>query len=148
MIDGRVATLELKTGASILPREEPKRFDSRLEERLYKQLARLAPNWEIIRESEPIDVRTQLIFPDFKIYPKADPSRWCLLEIVGFWTPEYVKTKVEALKSVETQRFVICVDEALGVMEAELPRNATIIPFRRTIDARIVHEKLKLLLEP
>jgi predicted nuclease of restriction endonuclease-like RecB superfamily len=51
---------------------------------------RAAPARTIIREPEPIAVGGHLIFPDFAIHSRSDPARRWLLEIVGFWTPEYL----------------------------------------------------------
>jgi predicted nuclease of restriction endonuclease-like RecB superfamily len=70
----------------------PRRYDSLLEERFAREFRRLAPAWDVIREPEPIAAAGTLIFPDFAVQRRSDPTRRWLLEIVGFfWTPDYVK---------------------------------------------------------
>jgi hypothetical protein len=56
-IRGRRAVVTLATGDPIFPSSEPRRFDSRLEERFARDFARLAPDWAIVREPEPIPPR-------------------------------------------------------------------------------------------
>jgi predicted nuclease of restriction endonuclease-like RecB superfamily len=59
-------------------------YDSRLEERFAREFRRVAPDWDLLREPEPIAAEGALIFPDFALQHRSDPSRRWLLEIVGF----------------------------------------------------------------
>ena len=65
IIDHRKFELRVKTGDPIFPAAKPKRFDSRLEERFAKHFMNAAPEWDLIREPEPIRTCGTLIFPIF-----------------------------------------------------------------------------------
>ena len=47
---GRSAIVTLASGDPIFPATEPRRFDSRVEERFARDFGRLAPEWTIVRE--------------------------------------------------------------------------------------------------
>lgn len=49
-----------------------------------------------IREPEPSDAGRHLFLPDFALHPRFDPGRRWFMEIVGFWTPEYLASKLRA----------------------------------------------------
>ena len=97
---GRRLTLQFGTGDPIFPSSAPRRYDSLLEERFAREFRRLAPAWDVIREPEPIAATGTLIFPDFAVQHRSNPTRRWLVEIVGFWTPDYVKRKLALYRSV------------------------------------------------
>jgi predicted nuclease of restriction endonuclease-like RecB superfamily len=63
LLEDRLADLHLATGDPIFPSAEPRRFDSQLEERFAQDFRKLAPDWDVLREPEPIPVGTRLVFP-------------------------------------------------------------------------------------
>lgn len=114
---------------------EPLRFDSQVEARFARELAREAPNWDVVREPAPIEVGGRLVFPDFALVHRRDPRRRFLLEIVGFWTTEYLTQKLAALRAVAGSRFIVCANEKLGVgREHHLP-GSRVLTYRRWVDA-------------
>jgi len=90
VLGGRHLTLELGTGDPIFPAGAPREYDSHVEERFAREFRRLAPDWDVVREPEPIAAHGTLIFPDFALQHRSNPARRWLLEIMGFWTPDYV----------------------------------------------------------
>ena len=94
ILEGHRLTLELVAGDPIFPAPAPRPYDSRLEERFARDFRRLAPEWDVVREPEPLAGNGTLIFPDFALEHRADPGRRWLVEIVGFWTPDYVARKL------------------------------------------------------
>jgi predicted nuclease of restriction endonuclease-like RecB superfamily len=130
----RTVMVTLATGDPIFPSPEPRRFDSQVEERFARDFGRAAPAWTIVREPEPIAVGGHLIFPDFAIHPRSDPARRWLLEIVGFWTPEYLAQKLQRLREARIPNLVLCIDEERNVGEGDLPDAAKVIRYRRRID--------------
>ena len=64
---GRLAQVTMESGDPIFPARAPAPFDSRLEERFAKDFARLAPDWDVIREPLPLQAGATLIFPDFLV---------------------------------------------------------------------------------
>lgn len=134
----RAASLVLATGAPIFPAREPRRFDSLLEERFARDFARAAPEWDVVREPEAIRAGRALVFPDFLLRHRRHPDRRFLLEIVGFWTPEYLERKLASLRSAGIANLILCIDEERNCAEAELPLGAAVVRFRRRIDPTAV----------
>jgi len=135
---GRRLTLQLGTGDPIFPSSAPRRYDSLLEERFAREFRRLAPAWDVIREPEPIAAIGTLIFPDFAVQHRSDQTRRWLLEIVGFWTPDYVKRKLALYRSARLSNLILCIDEGRNCAEADLPSGARVVRYRRRLDAAAV----------
>lgn len=98
--------VESKSTAPPLSRRdiEPVSFDSSAEQEFY---ARISPMCSIEREPEALVIEGRLFIPDFKI---GD----LYVEIVGFWTPEYLARKYEKLSSAKVP-FLVLVDERLAL---------------------------------
>lgn len=131
-------TVVVRSGDPIAPSREPLRYDSELEERFARDFARLAPDWGVIREPEPVPLGESLVFPDFALVSRQDPRRRWMLEIVGFWTPGYLARKLEHLRAMDAPRLVVCVDRDRACAAEELPAGARVVRFRRRIDPRDV----------
>ncbi len=132
---GRRLTLQLRTGDPIFPASAPRRYDSHLEERFAREFRRLAPAWDVLLEPEPITAGGTLIFPDFALQHRSDLGRRWLLEIVGFWTPDYVARKLALYRSARLSNLILCIDEGRNCAEADLPAGALVVRFRRRVDA-------------
>jgi hypothetical protein len=139
-VRGRRALVTLASGDPIFPSPEPRRFDSRVEERFARDFARLARDWAIVREPEPIDAGGHLFFPDFAVHPRLDPSRRWLVEIVGFWTPEYLASKLERLRRARVSNLVLCIDADRNLGDGDIPASASLVRYRRRVDAAKVLE--------
>ena len=73
-----------------------KEFDSILEEAFAARWAKLGTEWRLEREVDLVPVPGSAIIPDFRL---AHPDgRSVLLEIVGFWRPEYLRKKFALLR--------------------------------------------------
>jgi predicted nuclease of restriction endonuclease-like RecB superfamily len=134
---GRLATVSFETGDPIFPAAPPVPFDSRLEERFARDLARLAPDWDLVREPEPLRAAGTLIFPDFLLRHRLHPRRRVLIEIVGFWTPQYLAAKLEKLRQAEAV-CLLCIDEDRACALGDLPPSLPVLRFHRRIDAAAV----------
>jgi predicted nuclease of restriction endonuclease-like RecB superfamily len=133
-VDGQPRVVVLRSGDPIFPGEEPRRFDSKLEERFHADFSRAAPDWQLTREPEPLVAGDALIFPDFALFHRDRPARRFLLEIVGFWTAGYLEAKLRALRAARVDNLILCIDEQRNCASGRLPRNAVVIPYRRRID--------------
>ena len=111
VVEGRRLTLALGTGDPIFPADEPRRYDSQLEERFARDFRRIAPDWDVLREPEPVPVGDALIFPDFALHHRRDAGRRWLLEIVGFWTADYSARKLLQYRSAHLSNLILCIDE-------------------------------------
>jgi len=136
----RRLTLQLGTGDPIFPSSAPRRYDSLVEERFAREFRRLAPVWDVTREPAPIAAGGALIFPDFALRHRSVPSREWLLEIVGFWTPDYVARKLALYRSARLPNLILCIDEDRNCAEADLPSGARVVRYRRRVDtAAVLH---------
>src|SRR5665647_228770 len=72
-------------------------YDSAVEESFASQFQAVKSGWTLKREPEPVPAGTQVIIPDFS-FERAGVKVY--LEIVGFWTEEYLLRKIEKLKQV------------------------------------------------
>jgi hypothetical protein len=139
----RQATVRLASGDPIFPSAEPRRFDSRVEERFARDFGRAAPGWTVVREPEPIQAGAHLVFPDFAIHPRHDPGDRWLVEIVGFWTAEYLAAKLARLREARIANLVLCIDEDLNVGSHDLPTPSRVVRYRRRIDPSAVLRALR-----
>ena len=142
---GRLATVSVESGDPIFPAAPPALYDSRLEERFARDVARLAPDWDLLREPEPLRSGTTLIFPDFLLRNRLHPARQILIEIVGFWTPEYLAAKLEKLRQADLPACLLCIDEDRACATADLPPHLPVVRFRRRLDAAAVLREVERL---
>lgn len=138
----RELKLMIRSGDPIFPAAEPRRFDSRLEERFSRDFQRLAPDWELIREPEPIEACGTLIFPDFLLRHRYEHMRSYYLEIVGFWTSDYLSKKLQTLKAAGLSNLIICIDDGRNCGEDDLGPGTQVIRFKRWIDIHQVLQKM------
>ena len=124
----------LQTGDPVFPAAPPQRFDSRLEAQFFADFQRAAPDWDLIREPEPVPAGGTLIFPDFAIRHRRHAWRRWLLEIVGFWTPDYLRDKVRQLRLARLSHLILCLDADRSCGDGELPRGVAVVRYKRRID--------------
>jgi len=84
-------------------------FDSRLEESLAKKFGQARDGWQLVREGEVLHDRQKTFVPDFTFSHKDGTQ--VHLEIVGFWTPEYLAHKRQTLRRFKHHRILIAVPE-------------------------------------
>jgi predicted nuclease of restriction endonuclease-like RecB superfamily len=134
----QTTTLVVKSGDPIAAGRELARHDSRLEERFERDFRRATTMWEIVREPRPLEASGALIFPDFELVHRRDRGRRWLVEIAGFWTPEYLESKLERLRAVGIEHLVLCIDERRACADAELPEHARVVKYKKRIDPATV----------
>lgn len=115
-------------------------FDSLVERRFAEDIGKATNDWDLIREPEPVLSRceggsTRLVFPDFALVRRTDPTHRWLVEIVGFWTPGYLASKLDGLRSHGSARFLLCVDERLACDPEALTDFRAVIRYKRRISA-------------
>jgi predicted nuclease of restriction endonuclease-like RecB superfamily len=132
IIDGQALRLELSERDGLRAAAEPQRHDSQLERHFERDFARAAPGWQVLREPTALAVHERLIFPDFALVG-PDGRRW-LLEIVGFWTPDYLTRKLADYRAAGCRDLILCIDARLGAQPTEVPAKARVVIFRRRIE--------------
>lgn len=138
VVRGTEHRVVLASGDPIRPGTMPRTFDSRLEERFATEFAKLAPEWHVLREPAPLRASSGWVFPDFLLRHRTIPGREWYVEIVGFWTPEYLRTKLAAFRDLALPRLVLCLDATRRCSPGEIPTGALVVPFERRIDASAV----------
>lgn len=132
-----VARLVIGAGDPVLYGKQLPAYDSKLEERFARAFARLTSHWELLREPTAFSIGSSLVFPDFELRHRITGASW-LLEIVGFWTAEYIERKLSGLREAKIENLILCIDESRGCSDEVLPVSAKVIRFRRKIDAEAV----------
>ncbi len=87
----------------------PDEFDSTLEESFAKKFGSERNGWQLIREGRILHDHQKTFVPDFTFRHKNGTE--VLLEIVGFWTPEYLAHRRETLQQFRHHRIIIAVPE-------------------------------------
>jgi predicted nuclease of restriction endonuclease-like RecB superfamily len=88
----------------------PVTYDSSVEESFASQFNALKSGWQLKRELEPLSSGRQVVIPDFSL---ERSGLKIYLEIVGFWTEEYLQRKVDKLSQVK-ETMLLLVDEKLA----------------------------------
>ena len=90
-----------------------KTFDSILESGFASAFEKLDTPWRLEREVELVDLGGTVMIPDFRlVHPDG---RAVLLEIVGYWRPEYLKRKFEKIARSGRTDLVIAVSQRLNL---------------------------------
>jgi predicted nuclease of restriction endonuclease-like RecB superfamily len=118
----------------------PAEFDSSLEAALARKFGRARAGWRLIREGAVLALGGgRLLVPDF-VFRHADGTE-VALEIVGYWTPEYLADKLRRLAAVRGANLVVAVPRPLAVRAGRLP--AVVLPFKRRLLLRDLLPRLE-----
>ena len=119
-------------------------FDSILEEAFAARWAKLGTPWVLEREVDLVPVPGSAIIPDFRV---AHPDgRSVLVEIVGFWRPEYLRKKFALLRKAGRRDIVLAVSEKLNLAAAGVNVDEfadRIVWFKGKLDPKTVLEKVE-----
>ncbi len=112
-----------------------KPYDSMLEEAFASRWESLKSEWVLEREVDLIPIPGSVMIPDFRlVHPDG---RSLLLEIVGYWRPEYLQKKFSQVRRAERDDLILAISERLNLEKAGV--NLTDVP------AKIIWFKDKLL---
>ena len=136
-LGGRDLAFGLDEAAPIARGTEPRRHDSGIEAAFEAEVRRLMPSWDVVREPRALPVAGSFVFPDFAIGPRSEPGGRVLVEIVGWWTRDYLEAKLARLRAAGCGRLITCIEERAG-RHAGDPAGLDVIPFRRRVDAGAV----------
>lgn len=85
-------------------------FDSVVERSFFHDLRRLDGRWQVLREADPVQLGGHIHCPDFVLWDPGTGAR-VAVEIVGFWTPDYLRRKMTLLRALpDGVRWVVCAD--------------------------------------
>jgi predicted nuclease of restriction endonuclease-like RecB superfamily len=86
-------------------------FDSDVERTLARKWERATTDWQLVREDDVLDLGDEVMIPDFAL--EHPDGRRAILEIVGFWTPEYLEDKLAKIRAAERGNLIIAVSDRL-----------------------------------
>lgn len=94
----------------------PEEHDSALESGFAERFEKLHSPWTLEREVDLVSVPGGVIIPDFRLVDQG--GRSVLLEIVGYWRPDYLKKKFELLRKSGRTDVIVAVSERLNLEKA------------------------------
>ncbi len=96
------------------PPQKP--YDSMLEESFAKRWLKEKTEWRLEREVDLVPLPGSVMIPDFRlVHPdKGD----ILLEIIGYWRPEYLQKKFAQLRNAHIDNIIIAISERLNLEKA------------------------------
>ncbi|MCC5661095.1 DUF790 family protein [Nostoc sp. XA010] len=112
-----------------------KPYDSMLEASFADKWDALKSGWALEREVDLIPIPGSVMIPDFRLV-HAD-GRTFLLEIVGYWRPEYLQKKFSQVRRAGRDDLILAISERLNLEKAGVKLD--------DVPARIVWFKDKLL---
>ncbi len=116
-------------------------YDSSLEDKFARSFISYNSGWVLRREPEPLIAGRHILIPDFS-FEKHGLKVY--LEIVGFWTPDYLKRKISKLSSLRDVDIIIEVDESLACSRLERLKNKMLVVyFKGEVALKPIVEHLK-----
>jgi predicted nuclease of restriction endonuclease-like RecB superfamily len=86
----------------------PEEFDSEVERAFARNWGdEPREGWRLERETEILHIRQKVFVPDF-VFQHEDGRR-AMMEVIGFWTPEYLQQKEETLRQFHKHRILLAV---------------------------------------
>jgi uncharacterized protein len=93
-----------------------KTFDSLLEAGFAERWEKTKTEWRLEREVDLIPIPGSVMIPDFRlVHPDG---RTALLEIVGYWRPEYLKKKFSQVRQAGRADLILAISERLNLEKA------------------------------
>jgi predicted nuclease of restriction endonuclease-like RecB superfamily len=91
-------------------------YDSMLEQGFVERWAKANTDWRLEREVDLIPIPGSVMIPDFRLVHPDGRSR--LLEIVGYWRPEYLKKKFSQVRQAGRTDLILAISERLNLEKA------------------------------
>jgi len=141
--DGRKQLFTLDERAGLVSHYKDQTvYDSLLEETFAQRFEKADTEWTLERETEIINLKETVFIPDFAF--RHPDGRTALLEIVGFWRPEYLRRKLEKLRRAKREDMIVAVSRDLNVGEedfVDVPGH--VFFFKNRIQPKEVIERLE-----
>lgn len=117
----------------------PALFDSGLEARFAAKFGERRQGWRLRREAILLEAGEHLIVPDFA-FTHEDGAE-VAMEIVGYWTPEYLAAKFAKLRRLDGAGVIVAVRKSLALKAGPLP--GEVLTFRSAILLRDLMPRLE-----
>ncbi|MDX1607229.1 MAG: DUF790 family protein [Candidatus Competibacterales bacterium] len=135
---GRDVVYELDSGSDLRSHHaRPPAYDSLLEQRFAERWEQFAPDWALEREVAIIDLGGTVFVPDFAL--RHPDGRTALVEIVGFWHPDYLRRKLDKVRRAGRRDLILAVSDRLNVGDGDLATvPGPVIRFKGRLEPRQV----------
>jgi len=114
-------------------------YDSMVEASFVNRWEALNTNWVLEREVDLIPIPGSVMIPDFRlVHPDG---RIFLLEIVGYWRPEYLQKKFSQVRRANCDNLILAISERLNLEKAGVKLNdcpARIVWFKDKLQPKSV----------
>jgi predicted nuclease of restriction endonuclease-like RecB superfamily len=91
-------------------------YDSMLEQGFVERWSKTKTDWRLEREVDLVPIPGSVMIPDFRlVHPDG---RSFLLEIVGYWRPEYLQKKFAQVKKAGRDDLILAISERLNLEKA------------------------------
>lgn len=121
-----------------------KPYDSMLEQSFAERWKSLKTEWKLEREVDLIPIPGSVMIPDFRlVHPDG---RVFLLEIVGYWRPEYLQKKFYQVQRSDCENLILAISERLNLENAGVNVNRLPVPviwFKDKLSPKAVLEVLE-----
>jgi hypothetical protein len=117
----------------------PEEFDSRVEEQFAKRWGDKREGWWLHREGEILHQGQKVFVPDFVL--RHEDGRAVLLEIVGFWTPEYLQAKLQTLRAFQDHKILVAAAKPASRQTADLPPET--IHYKTALRPEVVLDRMR-----
>lgn len=87
-------------------------FDSKVEEMFFNKFSKKKRGWEIQREGDIIILEDSVFMPDFTF--RSKDGKIVHMEIIGYWTPEYLEKKLSKIRRAGPDRLILAVNRSLN----------------------------------
>ena len=108
-------------------------FDSRLEAdfagEFEQKMGNKRGHWQLTRESEVLLLGDTVMIPDFILVDDQDENRKIMIELVGFWHPEYLRRKIEKVRAANCAHLLLLVYQGLKITEDAFQDSASEVIF-------------------
>lgn len=107
----------LDSGCGLVSHYPPgKPYDSLLEQAFVNRWEKQKTEWQLEREVDLIPIPGSVMIPDFRlVHPDG---RTFLLEIVGYWRPEYLRKKFSQVRHADADNLILAISERLNLEKA------------------------------
>ncbi|NJN31248.1 MAG: DUF790 family protein [Synechococcales cyanobacterium RM1_1_8] len=113
----RSARFSLDADCGLVSHYPPgKTYDSMLEESFVQRWEKLKSDWRLEREVDLIPIPGSVMIPDFRLVHPDGRSH--LLEIVGYWRPEYLRKKFAQVQKSGRTDLILAISQRLNLDRA------------------------------
>ena len=115
-------------------------FDSAVEKNFLRRFSSIRKDWIIKREPTVLKAGPSAMIPDFSLERRG---KKCYIEIVGFWTPEYLEKKSEKVKALN-EEIILCVSKELQCTKRDFQKKGVdVIFYHKEVPLKPILERIR-----